>query len=1074
MRILLSAFAFLFLVFSAYSQTADFQADVLTICAGDTIHFQNLSDGGTSSLQAALWDFGDGNTGTAMNEVHVYNTPGTFDVTLTVTNSDGQIANLVKPAYITVNGTQAPAFLANTTTDCSPSSIIFTNNNIPGGSTTYLWDFGDGGTETIPGPQVPHQYMQPGDYTVSLTLTLDGCSRTKTISNYIHIVGITADFTADTVGGCDVVNALFIDNSSSPNLTNPINFWEWDFGNGNTFNGQVPPEQTYTYGLYDVRLIVKTVSGCIDTLDSQNFIGVGSIDSVGFEISNGPFPWITCAKTDVEFINTSLISVTDYDPEEISYTWDFQQGSATGDTVQYQFVSDTGYVDVTLHLDFRGCRDSLTIDSSVFVKAPIAKFATYYAGFENDKACNPSTLPVEFTFKYAQSIIQDPAKTNVVQIKWHWDDGSPDTTMLDSYVDFSLPNYKHKYHDYGTYNVTQTITNFTTGCTDSISHEVHVSWVNTSFSLLGNDSICRGDSLEFKDMSESYGGHPLNNWTYTIITFDPATYPLLPAPGPGGVPIELNGTYANINIVGDTCYGSDTTGHQFNNTDWIVSSQYSPFSIYLSAYNSVGCSSIPSDTIGIHVFQPSIIIGASDLAGCPPLYDSLFNKTCLLTANPLPIESFVWHFPNEVDSLVTHPSSPSDYCDTILHTIIGEGNESVTLTATDSFGCKNTQSVQILLTKPQANFELPSYIVCNFDQLTPLNTTLPTDNVPIDSSFWRFNINGIPQGNLDDTSFIAVVNNVPSNVNHVDCGLSLIVRDTVGCIDTLTKTVTISFPKAVPSIEFTGPDGQNFICLPNGDTTYFMDQSTSFGSINNWTWEITPSSGWNFVEGTSNSSQNPTVVFSQTGNYNITLSITDQYGCEDDSLIMNAVSVGGNLEASYSVSSNPAETNELVIFSDSSTSSAKIQKWYWDFGDNSDTIINSTFNPNHSYTEGGTYTTVLIIEDTVGCRDTSTLSITITPPDVSIPNIFTPNGDGINDEFTLPYEVFKSFHVIISNRWGNVIYNKNNQTGIYIWNGIDVSGQKCHDGVYYYKISGETLGGNYLDLYGFLSISTSK
>jgi gliding motility-associated-like protein len=1067
MKVLLTTFALLTGYF-VFSQTADFQADTTTICVGDTIHFQNLSDGGSTTLFTSAWDFGDGNIGTSNNETHIYTTPGTYDVTLIVTNADGQADTLVKSAYITVNGAQQPAFVANILSDCSPSTIIFTNNNIPGGNTTYNWDFGDGGTSTLVGPQVSHQYTQPGVYTVSLTLTKDGCVGIKTAPEYIHIIGIEAGFTADNVGGCDLIHVQFTDNSSSPNPFNPINYWEWDFGNGNTFIGQEPPSQTYTLGLYDVTLIVKTVSGCIDTLTSENFIGVGSIDSVGFIFDET----ITCARTDVEFINTSLISAP-HDPAEVNYYWDFQEGNSTEDTVFYQFVSDTGYVDVTLHLDFRGCKDSLRIDSAVFVKAPIAKFATYYAGQESDKACNPSSLPVEFTFKYAQSIVQDPAKTDNVQMHWFWGDGT-DTLMLNNYIDYSLPSYKHKYSEYGTYHVTQVIQNFTTGCTDSIGHDVHVSWVNTSFSLIGNDSICRGYSLGFKDLSESFGGHPLNNWTYSILTLDPGTYPPMPAPGPPGVPVLLNGSYTYVNVIGDTCYASDTTSYQFINTDWIVSSQHSPFSVYLTAYNSVGCSSVPSDTISVHVFQPAIVIGASDLIGCPPLYDSLFNKTCLLPANPLPIESFVWHFPNEIDSVVTYPASPADYCDTLTHTLIGEGNVEVTLTATDAFGCKNTQSVQIKLTKPQANFMLPNYVVCNNDSLFPVNTTLPTDNIPIDTSSWFFLINGVPVGSPGDSVFKAVISPIPSGQTSVVCQLALAVEDTVGCKDTLIKTVTISLPKAIPTIDFTGPEGQNFICLPNGDTTFLEDHSTSFGAINTWTWNITPSSGWDFADGTNSSSQNPTVIFSQPGNYDIELTVVDEYGCEDNAALSNSVPVGGNLDAVYTVAANPAETNENVVFTDASTPVASITKWIWNFGDSNDTTALSSLNPIHSYAQGGAYNSMLIIEDAAGCRDTASVIVIITAPDVQPPNVFTPNGDGINDYFELPYALFKSFNVSITNRWGNVLYHKDNQTGTYLWDGVDVSGQKCHDGVYFYRINGETTGGNPIDITGFVTISSTK
>lgn len=72
--------------------------------------------------------------------------------------------------------------------------------------------------------------------------------------------------------------------------------------------------------------------------------------------------------------------------------------------------------------------------------------------------------------------------------------------------------------------------------------------------------------------------------------------------------------------------------------------------------------------------------------------------------------------------------------------------------------------------------------------------------------------------------------------------------------------------------------------------------------------------------------------------------------------------------------------------------------------------------------------------------------------DLNLPNVFSPNNDGVNDFYDL--SIFTSFQDIdfsIINRWGNVVfeYNSSNQ----VWNGDDKNGNKCPDGVYYYILN---------------------
>lgn len=70
----------------------------------------------------------------------------------------------------------------------------------------------------------------------------------------------------------------------------------------------------------------------------------------------------------------------------------------------------------------------------------------------------------------------------------------------------------------------------------------------------------------------------------------------------------------------------------------------------------------------------------------------------------------------------------------------------------------------------------------------------------------------------------------------------------------------------------------------------------------------------------------------------------------------------------------------------------------------------------------------------------------------NIPNVFSPNNDGINDLFSLK-GIPKGYGFIILNRWGNVVFETNNPS-VEFWDGT-FRRQLCSDGVYFYKITNE-------------------
>lgn len=175
------------------------------------------------------------------------------------------------------------------------------------------------------------------------------------------------------------------------------------------------------------------------------------------------------------------------------------------------------------------------------------------------------------------------------------------------------------------------------------------------------------------------------------------------------------------------------------------------------------------------------------------------------------------------------------------------------------------------------------------------------------------------------------------------------------------------------------------------------------------------------------------------GEYTVT--ITDANGCEHiDTIVVDSVLIP---IADFNSSLDTAITQELINFSDLSDGlNDTISEWYWDFGDGS---TSDEQNPVYAYTDTGSYTVSLIVTNTDGCVDTITSEIFITK--LFIPNVFTPDGDGINDYFEIPYlqTIYPGSGLTLYNRWGRKVYDQTPYMN-------DWNAEKCKSGTYFYEL----------------------
>ena len=130
----------------------------------NTVNFTNLSQGGYTYVN---WNFGDGNTSTASNPVHIYQTAGTYITCLTIYNNSGCQSVYCDSIVVGTGNICVPQFYAVPDSTFGNGNVTFFIANTCGGY-QYLWSFGDSTTGTGAGPFI-HQYSASGWYQVCVT-----------------------------------------------------------------------------------------------------------------------------------------------------------------------------------------------------------------------------------------------------------------------------------------------------------------------------------------------------------------------------------------------------------------------------------------------------------------------------------------------------------------------------------------------------------------------------------------------------------------------------------------------------------------------------------------------------------------------------------------------------------------------------------------------------------------------------------------------------------------------------------------------------------------------------------------
>ncbi|UCE38008.1 MAG: PKD domain-containing protein, partial [Thermoplasmata archaeon] len=289
------------------------------------------------------WDFGDGTSGNGEWVTHIYNYPGNYTVTLTVTDDDGA-TDSHEVIVIVEEGDPPPENLPPVAMAEPPVQIVYVGEEAwfsgncsydpDGYIVTYHWNFGDGISKG--GVTVKHVYHYPGNYTVSLTVTDDdGATDCDTVMVIVRKLqednwSPVADAGSDRFA--HPYEELIFNGNGSFDLDGTIVSYEWDFGDGFTAKGMMVTHSYSEHRTYIVTLFVVDDEGATDTETCIVFV-TNMLPIVYIEEESETY----FMGEQVQFAGNSS-----YDPDGyiVSYEWDFGDGSYhSGITASHIFTS---------------------------------------------------------------------------------------------------------------------------------------------------------------------------------------------------------------------------------------------------------------------------------------------------------------------------------------------------------------------------------------------------------------------------------------------------------------------------------------------------------------------------------------------------------------------------------------------------------------------------------------------------------------------------------------------------------------------------------------------------------------
>ena len=1013
--------------------TANFTKSRDTICAGEAVILDNTT---TVGANAYAWNYGDGtgwqNTG-AGNQTKIFNTPGTYTITLVANITGGSVSctdTIQYPMEVLQNPTST--FTVNPNSGCDSLLVTFTNSSANAAS--WLWNYDNGATDTIQNPGVIN-YNIVGSYNPQLIVThVNGCKDTSSASVNVYSTP-DVDFIPKNV--CQNLVAQFIDSSKTTD-GNPVNNWVWDFGDGTGSMQQNPNHLYSNFGNFTITLTASTafctgVDSFTVTAETKPIAAFSMSDSIG------------CAPLAVTFSDSSIAGTIS--------NWDFGDGSTSlltnpAHSFLNNGLNDTFYIVTLISETTFGCSDTIS-DSVIVYKPPTSLYTSNHS-----PGCGP--IDVSFT------------NSSVNAVSYFWDFGDTSTS--------AAPNPSHTYENKTLFIEiydTKLIAIAANGCTDTSSRDITV-YPEPIFTFTANpDSGCSPLRVTFPSVigavtyawdfddgssgagptpTHTFGNGTTNNVNYNVrliarssfgcidtnyqnVIVHPnpiADFTLSDSVGCQPLPISItNNSSGAINYFWD--FGNGDTSMSSANVFNYSYSHPMPNPTNNNLRLIVETDRQCRDTLEQNVIvYPEVTANfiKSDSAGCSPLRVNFTN----LSNNA---QNFSWDFQDGSTSAAQNP----------IHTFINSGTTSqlrdVLLVSSSVYSCVDSSSKVIVINPlPVADFSLSDTASCQplVESITNNTTgaikyewfygngdTSNTSNSNFNYTYTHFSIVPVNYNfRLIATTNLGCKDTASQNIRVFPQILTnFLTSDTIGCTPLTTRFTNFSTGSQFFNWDFgdgnssvNGTVSHTYQNTSTVNRTYTAELVTSsvygctdtarqnivvhpkpISSFNPSTLSgcqpltvdfnnnsvIATQNFWEFGDGSSSTSAAALVshTYSNTGTSsqfrNVRLIVVSQFGCEDTSF--QTIEVYPLVESNFDIN----DTSGCHPFTANFTSlSTNAQLYAWDFGDGaSDVIANPTHIYQNTTTANVSYTVSLIVTSPEGCPDTVDQQITVYPQPVA-------------------------------------------------------------------------------------------
>jgi gliding motility-associated-like protein len=915
--------------------TVSFGGSPMFGCLPVQVQFKDSSTAGSGNITSLKWDFGDGFLGTGANPTHTYNTAGNFKVTLIAENSHGCVNSNSKLNYISVlDSIHANFTLVEPAVCAVPATFRFTSTSTGNNITRYSWDFGDGGSSTQRNPS--HTYTVSGTYTVRLAIqNAAGCTDTIVKVSVVNAGNYNADFTVPSVA-C-VGKPVPLINTSSP--ANLLESSYWTLGNGSSASSINAIAIYNTTGTYSIKLVSK-IGRCTDSIVKNITVVPRSKADFSASPRGACKPPLT-----VQFNNMSVDGTV--------VKWYFGNGdssTATNPTITY---NNYGSYSVRLIVvNPSGCTDTLVRPNYINIQQPDA---VRILGLPH-QGC----LPWTGTFD-----VESNAPDGVVKYEWDFGDGTTGEGK----------GAQHTYTNEGIYTVIGKITT-SGGCVDTVSGIVQGgAKPKAGFSATPRPIVCPSDDVSFTSLST--GVIDKWEWQFGDGGSSGAEHPSYRYNDTGWMSVQLivsNKGCGDTLVYDDYMYvnppislfkDSFVCGNQFTRffTEEAIGAKYWKWFIdekdsivqqnLVYTFADTGLHKVRlyvTDSICWHnntqdvlVLDEKAAFITTDSGNCR----NTFVKFNVSTAKShyWNIKEYKWDFGDSTGLITTDTS-------VIVHDYKSAGLKQIKLIITDINDCVDSSitPLNVRLYGPKANFGPAYSAICANNPAIFSDSTSISPGSPIIKWMWNFGLG-------TDTTFTAP----PFSYKYKQAGtydIRLIVEDSLGCRDTLSRPKSVAVYKPVAAFE--SPD--TLICVNAPAKFVNLSEGRQLRYA------------WSFGDGKTSRALTPNNRYIEAGYYDVKLVVTDSLSCTDSILRPKYIHVGDAV-ADFVVSDSFTTCPPLLV--EFTNKSQNFISTTWDFANGNTSSLKS---PAHTYTTPGSFNVKLKVLGNGGCADSAYKRIVIQGP----------------------------------------------------------------------------------------------